>query len=129
SVEKQIWAKDLAVEFLALEHPHQDEKDDEFRSGLEKLRRFARYEGIGFWRREQVFERHSPPMIGWFTVAAAGREAAHAADGVTYRETGCEGIAGSERGHPVFSEKPPCDQERCDQLVGKDSSGLQCVEA
>src|SRR5579872_1294591 len=65
----------------------------------------------------------------FFTVAASGGEAADAADGVSQGEAGGEGVASSQRRHVMFPDIPSGGHERGQQASGKNSAGLQRIDA
>ena len=72
---------------------------------------------------------HAPPVMGFFPIAASGGEAANAADGVAQGQPRCERVAGSESRHMILPDIPGCGYERRQQASGKDSAGLQGVDA
>src|SRR6267154_6646855 len=89
-VQKQVSPEDLAVEFLARQHPGKRHKNNQLRRGLKQLCRLQR---LIQWRadilrRQRVGESHAPEVGGRFPEATTGREAAQSPDGVAHSEAG-----------------------------------------
>ena len=94
AVEHEVGADHLPGEALARAQPDQKEKIQEFGGGFVELRRMelnaqrrAR-DSRGDWIRE----RDAPGKRRRLAVAAAGREAAEAADRMAQRQRGGEGV-------------------------------------
>src|SRR5258706_15696346 len=68
-------------------------------------------------------------MIGVPAVTASGREASEAAQHVAEGQPGSKSIAGAQGGHMPPSHIPSRHEKRADQAAGKNSAGLQRVEA
>src|SRR6266403_435534 len=72
--------KHLPIKLLALEQPHQQNKIEEFGRGFDQLRRF---QGNSQRRprpvvRQLAVERYAPEVMGFFSIAAAGRKTSKA---------------------------------------------------
>ena len=78
--------------------------------------------------RQRIGKGHSPEMVCRFSIAAAGGEAADAADGVAESESGSECIEGGQRGHVILAQKPYRDRESGQQPAGENSARLQSVD-
>jgi hypothetical protein len=131
TVNEHECAENLAVELSAFQKPHQEKEIREFDCRFEKLGWFERNveRRSGDVVRQRIGKGHAPPVMGFFSVAAAGGKAADAAEGVAEGKSGGEGIAGAERGHVVLAHVPGRRDECGDQASGKNSAGLQRADA
>ena len=53
-----------------------------------------------------IGESDAPEMVCGFAIAAAGGEATQTSDGVAHGQAGGEAVAGGQRGHVMFAQKP-----------------------
>ena len=131
SVQKKIGPKNLAIELLALEHPHQSKKNRQFSRRFQQLRRFQRLvqRRARPIIRQRIGKRNSPEMMCRFAVAASGGETSYTPDGVTDRQSGSKSVASGERRHVMFPDKPGSGGECADQSSRKNATRLQCADA
>ncbi len=131
TVEKKIGPKNLAIEFLALEHPHKDKKIGQLDYGFKELRRLQRL--IQGRARpiicQRIREGHSPEMTCRLAVTTSRGETSYPSDRVSDRQSRRECVAGGERRHVMFPDIPGGGSEGADQASRKYSSGLQCAYA
>ena len=131
SVDEHKCADDLAIKFLALEQPHQDEKISKLDRRFKQLCGFKWYvQGrAGDGVRERITEDDTPPMMSWFAVATSGGETTETANGVTKSEPRGEGITRTQRGHVMLPDVPCGCYERQEQASRENASSLKRVDA
>src|SRR5215510_14846623 len=78
--------------------------------------------------RKRVGKRHAPEMRGRFSVAASGRKTAETSDTVPNRQPRSKYSARCERGHLIFAQEPPGDNECRNQPAREHAACLQRVE-
>ena len=78
---------------------------------------------------QRIVEGHGPGHVGLAAIAAAGGEAADAAEGVSQRQAGSKHIAGAQHRHIVAAHVPDAHDQRQHESAGPHASRLQGREA
>ena len=79
--------------------------------------------------RHRIAESHCPRQMAFHAPAAAGGEAAQAADTVAERNTRGEDIGGAPERQAALPHVPPGDGQRRDQSAIENTSGLERIES
>src|SRR5208282_1174302 len=130
AIQEEISRNHLAIEFLPLQQPHQNEEIGQLDSRLKKLGRLERYSkrrthpGLG----NRIGEGYPPEVLRRFAIAATGGETTYTAQRVAKRQAGGEGITSGERGHVALADIPGRGQITCNHPTGENPTSLQSAE-
>ena len=131
TVEDQVRAEDLAIELLALQHPHEHEEIRQFDCRLKQLRGLQGHvqRSIGDAVSNFTCESHAPPRVSGLSETASGGKTANSPDRMTDRQSGRECVTCRKRRHAVLADVPDRSDQRANQAPRENSPGLQGVQA
>ena len=126
TVLHEIGRQHLAIELLASEDPHQNEKIRQLDGRFEKLRGLEWYPQwcVGIQIGDGVGKSHTPEVVGRLAITAARSEASYAANGVSQSESGRKSIPGCQRRHAMLADIPHRRYGRPDQTSREDAARL-----
>src|ERR1700740_2184778 len=127
SIDNQVRAEHLAIELLALQHPHEQEEVCQLHREFKELGRLKRLveRSSDQIMRHRIGERDAPPAVRGLTKAASRGKTSHPSDRVSDGKPRRKSVAGRQRRHVLAPDIPYCGDQRRDQAAGEYASSLQ----